>query len=109
MAHVDEAMVQLHPKTTKAPNFKDLPPELHLLISRHLIYPDALSLKHTSRYFFHLVDTGVKLKVEWLMERWRLHLDCPNDRHCDLASDLKFCRGSVSGVVNTSNVSRDLT
>ncbi|ORY58092.1 uncharacterized protein BCR38DRAFT_300294, partial [Pseudomassariella vexata] len=72
-----------------------LPPELHLLISSHLIYPDALSLKHTSRHFFHLVDTGVKLKVDWLMERRLLHLECPNDRRCDLGSDLKFCRGSV--------------
>ncbi|KAI1083381.1 hypothetical protein F5B20DRAFT_526731 [Whalleya microplaca] len=93
MAQSAEPEVQLHPKGI--PNFNDLPPELHLLISQHLIYPDALSLKHTSRYFFHLVDTGVKLKVEWLMERWSLHLECPSDRHCDLRSDLKFCRGSV--------------
>ncbi|KAI8628345.1 F-box domain-containing protein [Xylariaceae sp. FL1651] len=73
----------------------DLPPELHLLITRHLTYPDALSLKHTSRYFYYLVDTGVKLKVSWLIERGSLHLECPNDRSCDLRSDLKFCKGSV--------------
>ncbi|KAF3026683.1 hypothetical protein E8E14_014610 [Neopestalotiopsis sp. 37M] len=73
----------------------DLPAEIHLLISKQLIYPDALSLKHTSRYFYSLVDTGIKLKVAWLMERRSLHLECPNDRRCDLGSDLKFCRGSV--------------
>jgi hypothetical protein len=72
-----------------------LPTEIHLLISKELIYPDALSLKHTCRYFYYLVDTGVKLKVAWLMERRSLHLECPNDKRCDLGSDLKFCRGSV--------------
>ncbi|KUI69002.1 hypothetical protein VM1G_11549 [Cytospora mali] len=40
----------------------DLPPEIHLLISKELIYPDALSLKHTSRYFYSLIYTGVSLK-----------------------------------------------
>ncbi|KAI1358077.1 hypothetical protein F5Y08DRAFT_127694 [Xylaria arbuscula] len=72
-----------------------LPTELHILIAKHLTYPDALSLKHTSRHFFYLVDTGVRLKVAWLMERKSLHLECPNDRRCDLRSDLNFCRGSV--------------
>ncbi|KAM5347902.1 hypothetical protein ACJ41O_007726 [Fusarium nematophilum] len=72
-----------------------LPTEIHLAISRMLIYPDALSLKHTNAHFYSLVDTGVRLKVEWLMERRSLHLECPNDRRCDLGSDLRFCRGSV--------------
>ncbi|KAK4099700.1 hypothetical protein N658DRAFT_498184 [Parathielavia hyrcaniae] len=72
-----------------------LPPELHLLIAQCLTYPDALSLKHASRHFYQLVDTGVRLKVEWLMERRLLHLECPSDRRCDLGSDLRFCRGSV--------------
>src|SRR5690348_13890383 len=80
------------------PQFTTLPPEIHLLISSNLIYPDALSLKHTSRYFYRIVDTGVKLKVEWLMERRKLHLECPNNQRCDLGSDLKFCRGSVKYV-----------
>ncbi|KAK4188272.1 hypothetical protein QBC35DRAFT_514881 [Podospora australis] len=77
------------------PSFQTLPPEIHLLISKNLIYPDALSLKHTSRYFYGLVDTGVRLKVEWLMERRSLHLECPSNQRCDLGSDLRFCRGSV--------------
>ncbi|KAI1098736.1 hypothetical protein F4804DRAFT_323915 [Jackrogersella minutella] len=75
--------------------FECLPPEIHLLISQQLTYPDALSLKHTNRFFYYLVDTGLKLKVDWLIERRSLHLECPNDRRCDLGSDLKFCRGSV--------------
>ncbi|KAI1170638.1 F-box domain-containing protein [Nemania sp. FL0916] len=72
-----------------------LPTELHLLIAKYLIYPDALSLKFTSRHFFYLVDTGVALKVNWLMERRSLHLQCPHDRGCDFRTDLRFCRGSV--------------
>lgn len=82
-------------------NLMDLPTELHLLISKELTYPDALSLKHTSRYFYNLVDTGVRLKVAWLMERRMLHLDCPNDRKCNLRTDLEFCRGSVKSVSPT--------
>ncbi|ROW08023.1 hypothetical protein VPNG_06062 [Cytospora leucostoma] len=74
----------------------DLPPEIHLLIGKELIYPDALSLKHTSRYFYSLIKTGVSLKVAWLMERRMLHLDCPKDRMCILRTDREFCRGSVS-------------
>ncbi|KAL2267218.1 hypothetical protein VTJ83DRAFT_4495 [Remersonia thermophila] len=77
-------------------NLMSLPPEIHLLIAGYLIYPDALSLKHANQYFYYLVDTGVELKVEWLMERRMLHLECPNDKRCDLGSDLRFCRGSVA-------------
>ncbi|EJP69187.1 hypothetical protein HC256_001171 [Beauveria bassiana] len=73
-----------------------LPTELHLAVSRYLPYPDALSLKQTSTYFRQIVRTDVPLKVEWLLERRRLHLDCPNSHRCDLGSDLQFCRGSVS-------------
>ena len=80
------------------PTFLDLPPELHLMITQYLIYPDALSLKHTSRYFHSLVYTGVRLKVDWLIQRRSLHLECPSQR-CDLNSDLKFCRGSVAYVL----------
>ncbi|CAM1511758.1 Fc.00g092710.m01.CDS01 [Cosmosporella sp. VM-42] len=76
-------------------NLLSLPTEIHYAISKLLIYPDALSLKHTNAHFYSLVDTGVRLKVEWLMERRMLHLECPNDRRCDLGSDLRFCRGSV--------------
>lgn len=81
-------------------HFMDLPTEIHILISKNLIYPDALSLKHTSRYLYNLVDTGVRLKVAWLMERRLLHLDCPNDRGCILKTDREFCRGSVTSVIS---------
>lgn len=87
--------IQCPSKQGSRASFASLPTELHLLIAKHLIYPDALSLKFTSRHFFYLVDTGVRLKVAWLMERRSLHLQCPNDRGCDLRTDLRFCRGSV--------------
>ncbi|KAI1185143.1 F-box domain-containing protein [Nemania serpens] len=87
--------IQCPSKQDAKASFASLPTELHLMIAKHLTYPDALSLKFTSRHFFYLVDTGVRLKVAWLMERRNLHLQCPNDRHCDLRTDLKFCRGSV--------------
>lgn len=92
------AIVTFRPRRRPRPTFATLPSEIHLLIAHHLIYPDALSLKHTSRHFYLLVDTGVRLKVEWLMERRLLHLECPSDQRCDLGSDLRFCRGSVKCV-----------
>ena len=73
-----------------------LPPEIHLLIIENLIYPDRLALKHTDRYFYCIVDTGVKIKVSWLMSRRMLHLKCPNNVRCEMGSDLRFCRGSVA-------------
>ncbi|KAF4451799.1 F-box domain-containing protein [Fusarium austroafricanum] len=89
--------------------FMSLPTEIHLAISKFLIYPDALSLKHTNAHFYSLVDTGINLKVEWLVERRSLHLECPNDRRCDLGSDLRFCRGTYlcDGDENMLNVNLD--
>jgi hypothetical protein len=91
----DAAVASSSSAPARRTDLMSLPTELHLAIAQHLIYPDALSLKHTSRHFYSLVFTGVKLKVEWLVERRSLHLECPNDRRCDLGSDLRFCRGSV--------------
>lgn len=79
---------------TGTSSFMALPTEIHLAISQHLIYPDALSLKHVNRYFYSFVDTGTKLKVDWLISRRMLHLECPAKR-CDMRSDIRFCRGSV--------------
>ncbi|GAW26006.1 putative F-box domain-containing protein [Rosellinia necatrix] len=90
-----EVANQRPPEPVSSASLAGLPTELHLLIASHLTYPDALSLKFTSRHFFYVVDTGVRLKVAWLKERRSLHLECPNDRRCDLGSDLRFCRGSV--------------
>ncbi|KAI1819235.1 F-box domain-containing protein [Xylaria intraflava] len=83
------------PNPDRRASLAGLPTELHLLIAERLTYPDALSLKFTSRHFFYLVDTGVTLKVDWLMECRNLDLKCPYDGNCDLRSDLRFCRGSV--------------
>lgn len=77
------------------PGFMQQPTEIHLLIAQQLLYPDALSLKQTSSYLYGLVDTGVALKVEWLVLRRSLRLQCPSDCGFDLASDQGFCRGSV--------------
>lgn len=94
--------------TKTPPTIMSLPTELHLLISSHLTYPDALSLKHTSRHFYSFVYTGVNLKIEWLIERRTLHLDCPHDKSCELGSDLRFCRGSVRFVFPLCSLSFDL-
>jgi hypothetical protein len=82
------------PKTTK-PTLTTLPPEVLLLITSHLPYPDALSLKYTSTTFYPFVYTGIKLKIEWLIERRRMHLDCPDRKRCEMGDDSAFCRGSI--------------
>jgi hypothetical protein len=73
----------------------DLPDEILLMITSHLIYPDALSLKHSNRHFYNIVYTGVNLKIEWLIARRQLHLECPHDGPCILNTDRDFCRGSI--------------
>lgn len=85
-------------------SFMNLPTELHLQIASYLTYPDALSLKHTNRHFYGFVYTGVNLKIEWLIERRRLHLDCPHDKGCELGSDMRFCRGSVRYVSSSLSI-----
>ncbi|KIH86526.1 hypothetical protein SPBR_08677 [Sporothrix brasiliensis 5110] len=91
--NADDDTITISPRPPRS--LMSLPPELHIQIAKQLIYPDALSLKHSSRYFYNFVDTGIELKVSWLMSRRLLHLDCPNDTRCDFRSDLRFCRGSV--------------
>ncbi|PHH51249.1 hypothetical protein CFIMG_002511RA [Ceratocystis fimbriata CBS 114723] len=96
MADEDEKQQPLVVSRARArAEFMDLPTELHIMISKLLIYPDALSLKHSSNYLYNLVDTGVSVKVEWLILRHNLHLKGPDDKKCDLRSDLQFCRGSI--------------
>ncbi|KAI9823978.1 MAG: hypothetical protein M1826_007571 [Phylliscum demangeonii] len=74
-----------------------LPTELHLLIARELAYPDALSLKHTCRHFYRLINTGVRLKVAWLEDRRRLGLPMltggagTGAGGCTLKTDQAFC------------------
>lgn len=81
--------------TASKASFATLPTELHLQIASYLTYPDALSLKHTDRHFYSFIYIGVNLKVEWLINRRTLHLDCPHNKKCELGSDMRFCRGSV--------------
>ena len=71
--------------------FMSMPTELQLSVSSHLPYPDALSLKHSCRHFYNIVDTGIRLKVEWLIERVSLHLECPKEGQCILRTDAQFC------------------
>ena len=68
-----------------------LPPELHHLIITHLPYPDALSLKHTSSYFYSLVDTSdYRQKVSWIVDRQMRGLACPK-KSCIFKTDAAFC------------------
>lgn len=67
-----------------------LPPELLLLIISQLPYPDALSLKHSSRLLYPLIDTSVRLKVDWLIARKTRGLVCPIG-NCVLQTDASFC------------------
>ena len=100
---LDNAEMAVKEEDVSKQSISLLPPEIHLAIADYLIYPDALSLKHSSRHFYSIIDTGIELKIDWLMERRRLHLECPNDRRCDLGSDLRFCRGSVPYVFLASS------
>ena len=75
-------------------NLMDLPTELHFPIADHLPYPDALALKHTCGHFYHLVDTGVKKKVDWLVERFERKLECPMEKCC-FRTDEVFCNSRM--------------
>ena len=74
-----------------------LPPELLRSILPYLPYPDALSLKHTSRALYLCTDTSVPLKVSWLLARNMRGLPWPK-RSCDLKTDKAFCNGEEGEV-----------
>ncbi|KAJ5753083.1 hypothetical protein N7520_010000 [Penicillium odoratum] len=76
----------------------DLPSEIHMQITSFLSYPDALALKHTSRYFYDMVYTGVHLKVEWLVERFERKLECPMEK-CSFRTDESFCNERVRQIM----------
>ncbi|MCJ1455612.1 hypothetical protein MMC28_005967 [Mycoblastus sanguinarius] len=67
-----------------------LPFEVQLSIIPHLPYPDALALKHTNCHFYNLIDTSVKLKVAWLLDRKVHGLDWPQKK-CIMKTDAAFC------------------
>ena len=77
----------------------DLPPELHSMISSYLSYPDALALKHTCRDFNSLVYTGVRLKVDWMLERSKRRLERPMEEECSFQTDRSFCNGRVRRIM----------
>lgn len=89
-----------HPPGTRAKPFSpvstsllfSLPPEILGLIAVELPYPDALALKHSSRAMYPLVDTSVRLKVDWLVSRSMRGLAGPR-RKCELRTDAAFCAG----------------
>lgn len=82
------------------PSLLSLPPELlfHTIIPQ-LSYPDLLSLKHTSAYFYALIDTSVRLKVAWLLTRKARGLECPVGNKCVLKTDAEFCAGEVRRIM----------
>ena len=73
-----------------------LPPEILLDIIPRLPYPDALALKHTHPIFYSLVDTSVRLKVAWLLDRKVRGLPTP-EKKCSFRSDSEFCSGGLVG------------
>ena len=70
-----------------------LPLELQFLIIPHLSYPDALALKHTHPHFYSIVNTSVRLKVAWLLERKERRLEWPQ-KMCAMKTDAAFCGGN---------------
>jgi hypothetical protein len=78
--------------------FISLPTEIHLEIVSYLPYPDALALKHTNRYFYSIIKTGVALKVDWVIERSTRRLQVPG-KSCSFRTDETFCRGEVRSIM----------
>ncbi|KAL4871168.1 hypothetical protein BDV12DRAFT_164324 [Aspergillus spectabilis] len=100
----DQKLAMAPPSTTGVPEtplhfrLMDLPTELHLQITPYLSYPDALALKHTCRYFYSLVYTGVHLKVDWLVERFERKLECPMEK-CSFRTDEAFCNWRIRRIM----------
>lgn len=82
------------PLTVSNMTFSRLPTEIHAEIVSYLPYPDALALKHTNSYFYSLVRTGPGLKVDWVIDRFRLRLQVPKQT-CIFRTDESFCRGEI--------------
>ena len=82
-----------YPQVEAASPLLNLPPELHLQISTHLLYPDALALKHTNSHFYAIISTNIKQRVSWLVFRHKRRLQCPGSK-CILKTDSAFCNGA---------------
>lgn len=72
----------------------DLPSELVCHVANQLTYPDSLSLKFTCKYFHHTVQSSVKDRVSWLLDRTKLGLPIPHAQKCNLKTDAGFCSSS---------------
>lgn len=88
------------------PGLHSLPTELQIQISSFLPYPDALALKHTNRHFYNLVQTGIWLKVSWLLDRKRLNLEWPA-QSCNFKTDESFCIGKVRDLMKKRREHRE--
>lgn len=73
-------------------SFLSLPSEIHQLVAENLAYPDLLSLTLTHPLFYQhpYIRTSKSSRVDWLIDRARLHLPIPAQRRCRWSSDLEF-------------------
>lgn len=89
-------------KCTPAPEpppLLTLPLELQFFfIIPRLSYPDALALKHTHPHFYDLIDTSVRMKVAWLLERKERGLEWPQKK-CAMKTDALFCVDEVNDIM----------
>ncbi|EHY54264.1 uncharacterized protein HMPREF1120_02435 [Exophiala dermatitidis NIH/UT8656] len=69
-----------------------LPPELHLMVTQELSYPDVLALKLCHPYFHGLLDreTTIQSRVQWIVDRARLGLPIPRSTKVSFRSDASF-------------------
>ena len=89
--------------------FLSLPQELYPFITDSLSYPDLLALKHTHSLFYYSLNTGIKLKVAWLLDRKQRGLRVPQGK-CVLRTDESFCtsgRGEVSQILRSRRQHKD--
>ena len=68
-----------------------LPAEIQHQIFKDLQYPDLLSLKLANGYFYNTVETTVRDRADWLLDRAQRSLMIPRQSKCLLRSDAEFC------------------
>ena len=68
-----------------------LPTEIQHQIFGDLPYPDLLSLKLVNAYFYNNVETTVRDRADWLLDRAQRSLMIPRQSKCLLRSDAEFC------------------
>lgn len=73
------------------PPLLHLPPELLIVITSQLPWPDLLALKHTHPYFYHNTRTTVCQRLTWLFSLAPGGLDFPKGQ-VNMKTDADFCR-----------------